>query len=194
MNAALILDAAPTGAANPSAPATLSSSDYLDGDPFPDKPYVQAQQPLVGRLRKTITTDDLAGTWEIGGASVQTYVSSSSNTYTSASFFGKKYFIRSDGTFDSKFQGRASNTTIRETDSGTIILSGGFITLQSRQNPAMRYQFVAFMIQPNGAAVLSLIYIGENAPLDGNALMANCGHAHGYVSCLNGEEWVRIPK
>lgn len=56
--------------------ATLSSSDFLDFDPFPDKPYVQPQQPLVGRLRKTITTADLAGTWEIGGASVTTYVSS----------------------------------------------------------------------------------------------------------------------
>jgi hypothetical protein len=189
---AAILDAAPTTPRDAS-PAALSNSDYLGGDPFPDKPYVQPQKPLIGRLRKTITTADLAGTWEIGGASVQTYVSSSSNTYTSASFFGKKYFIHSDGTFDSKFQGRASNTTIRETDSGTIILSGGFITMQSRQNPAMRYQFVAFMTQPNGAAVLSLIYIGENSPLDGNALRANCGHANGYVSCLNGEEWVRIP-
>jgi hypothetical protein len=179
-------------AENPPA-ATLSSSEFLDFDPFPDKPYVQPQQPLVGRLRKTITTADLAGTWEIGGASVTTYVSSGTNTHTDASFYGKKYFIRADGTFDSKFQGRASNTTIRESDSGNIILDGGFITIRSRQNPAMRYQFVAFMNQANGAAVLSLIYLGESAPLDGNALRANCGHAHGYVSCLNGEEWVRIP-
>ncbi|HKB68616.1 MAG TPA: DUF6683 family protein [Pyrinomonadaceae bacterium] len=173
--------------------ATLASSDFLDFDPFPDKPYVQPQQPLVGRLRKTITTADLAGTWEIGGASVTTYVSSGTNTHTDASFYGKKYFIRADGTFDSKFQGRASNTTIRESDSGNIILDGGFITMKSRQNPAMRYQFVAFMNQPNGAAVLSLIYIGDGTSLDGNALRANCGHAHGYVTCLNGEEWVRIP-
>ena len=173
--------------------ATLPGSDFLDFDPFPDKPYVQPQQPLVGRLRKTITAADLAGTWEIGGASVTTYVSSGTNTHTDASFYGKKYFIRSDGTFDSKFQGRASNTTIRESDSGNIILDGGFITMKSRQNPAMRYQFVAFMNQANGAAVLSLIYLGESAPLDGNALRANCGHAHGYVTCLNGEEWVRIP-
>lgn len=176
------------------APATkLSGSDFLDFDPFPDKPYVQPQKPLVGRLRKTITMADLAGTWEIGGASVTTYVSSGTNTHTDASFFGKKYFIHSDGTYDSKFQGRASNTTIRESDNGTIILSGGFITMKSRQNPAMRYQFVAFMNQSNGAAVLSLIYIGDTAPLDGEALRANCGHGNGYVSCLNGEEWVRIP-
>ena len=193
-NAERLLNAAPTASSPQNAPpAPSSGAEYMDGDPFPDKPYIQAQQPLIGRLRKTITMADLAGTWEIGGASVQTYVSSSSNTYTSASFFGKKYFIRSDGTFDSKFQGRASNTTIRETDSGTVILSGGFITLTSKQQPARRYQFVAFMAQPNGAAVLSLIYIGDGAPLDAEALRANCGHAHGYVTCLNGEEWVRIP-
>ena len=173
--------------------ATLPGSDFLDFDPFPDKPYVQPQKPLIGRLRKTITTADLAGTWEIGGASVRTYVSSGTNTHQDASFYGKKYFIRADGTFDSKFQGRASNTTIRESDSGNIILDGGFITVKSRQNPAMRYQFVAFMGERQGVAVLSLIYLGESAPLDGNALRANCGHGNGYVSCLNGEEWVRVP-
>jgi len=185
--------AAANDSSNAAPAAKLSNADFLDFDPFPDKPYIQPQKPLIGRLRKTITTDDLAGTWEIGGAAVTTYVSSGTGTYTDASFFGKKYFIRADGTYDSKFQGRASNTTIRESDSGTVVLSGGFITMKSRQNPAMRYQFVAFMSQPNGAAVLSLIYIGDNAPLDGEALRANCGHANGYVSCLNGEEWVRIP-
>jgi hypothetical protein len=181
----------PTNSSAPSA--KLSNSDFLDSDPFPDKPYVQAQKPLIGSLRKTITNDDLAGTWEIGGGAVQQYVTSSTQSTTSVSFFGKKYFIRADGTYDSKFQGRASNTTIRESDSGTVVLSGGFITMKSRQNPAMRYQFVTFMSQPNGAAVLSLIYIGDNAPLDASALRANCGHANGYVSCLNGEEWVRLP-
>jgi hypothetical protein len=173
--------------------AALPSSEFIEGDPFPDKPYVQPQKPLIGRLRKTIPTADLAGTWEIGGASVQAYVASSTNTYSSASFFGQKHIIRADGTYESKLQGRTSNTTIRESDSGTIILSGGFIILKSKQKPEMRYQFVAFMDQPNHAAVLSLIYLGENAPLDGAALRANCGHANGYVSCLNGEEWVRIP-
>jgi hypothetical protein len=173
--------------------ATVSNSEFLEFDPFPDKPRFQPQQPLIGRLRKTITTNDLAGTWEIGGASVTTYVSSGTSTHTDASFFGKKYFIRSDGGYDSRTQSRASNTTIRESDSGTIVLSGGFVTLKSSQKPAMRYQFVAFMSLPNGAAIISLIYIGDGAPLDGDALRANCGHAHGYVTCGNGEEWVRIP-
>ncbi len=181
-------------AAVTSTPANSNAaSEFLDFDPFPDKPYIQPQKPLSGGLRKTITTTNLAGTWEIGGASVTTYVSSGTNSHTDTSFYGQKYFIRADGTFDTKFQGRTSNTTIRESDSGIIILEGGFITLRSKQNPAMRYQFVAFMELPNGAAVLSLIYIGDGAPMDGDALRANCGHANGYVSCLNGEEWVRIP-
>src|SRR6185437_10526726 len=90
-----------------STPAPKGNSDFLDFDPFPDKPYIQPQKPLIGRLRKTITTNDLAGTWEIGGAAVQEYVTSSSQSTTSVSFFGKKYFIRADGTYDSKFQGRA---------------------------------------------------------------------------------------
>ena len=193
MNAARILDGATTP--TPSSSTTAPSSEFLDFDPFPDKPHVQPQTPLIGRLRKTITMADLAGTWEIGGASVQEYVSSSTQSYSSVSFGRTKYIIRADGTYESNFQGRASNTTIRESDSGTIILDGGFIIMKSRprQNREMRYQFVAFMNQSNGAAVLSIIYLGDNSPLDGDALRANCHHSNGYVACLNGEEWVRIP-
>src|SRR5207253_10096995 len=90
--------------------ATLPSSEFLDFDPFPDKQGVQPQKPLIGRLRTTITMADLAGTWEIGGATVQTYVSSSTNSYTSTSFFGKTYSIHADGTYGSTSQPRASNT------------------------------------------------------------------------------------
>jgi hypothetical protein len=182
-------------AADPNAGVQQPGSDFLDSDPFPDKPHFQPQKPLLGRLRKTITTADLAGKWQIGGANVTSYFNSSSGNYSSTdtTFSGEWYTIRPDGTFDSTFQGRTSNHTVRESDSGSVILSGGFITLKSHKKPAMRYQFVAFMAQPNGAAVLSLIYIGDNAPLDGNALVANCSHANGYVTCLNGEEWVRIP-
>ncbi len=191
---AAIIDAATTAGSQNPIPAIPSSSDFLDFDPFPDKQGVQPQKPLTGRLRKSITMADLAGTWEIGGASVQEYVSSSTQSYSSVSFFGKKYTINANGAYASKTQARASNTTIRETDSGTVILDGGFIIMKSNKEPLMRYQFVAYMIQPNGAAVLSLIYLNENPPLDGNALRANCSHPNGYVSCRNGEEWVRIPK
>ena len=175
------------------APANSQNAEYLDFDPFPDKPYIQAQKPLFGRVRKSITAADLAGTWEIGGASVMTYVSSSTQQYTSASFFGKKYFIKADSTYESRTQARASNTTIRETDSGSFILAGATVTMKSVKNPAMRYQFIAYMVQPNGAAVLTLVYIGDGAPMDTNAQIANCSHPNGYVTCLNGEEWVRIP-
>ena len=163
--------------------------------PFPDKPHFQAQEPLTGRLRKTMTAADLAGTWEIGGASVMEYISSSTQSQTSASFGRTKYTIHADGTYESKSQSRASNTTIRESDNGTITLDGGFIIMRSkpRQNRETKYQFVAFMVQPNGAAILSLIFIGESAPFDAEGLRAQCGHAHGYITCLNGEEWVRTP-
>ena len=128
-----------------------------------------------------------------GGASITTYFNSGNYSSTDTSFFGEKYTIRSDGTYTSKFQGRASNTTIRESDSGNILLSGGLIIVQGKKKPTMRYQFVSYMSQPNGAAVLTLIFIGENPPLDVEALRASCGHAHGYITCLNSEEWVRIP-
>lgn len=189
----VVADRGPDRSSQSTPAATLSNSEFLDFDPFPDKPRVQPQKPLIGRLRKTITMADLAGTWKSGGGSIQEYVSSSTSSYSSVSFTSTTYAIRSDGRYDSKSQSRASNTTIREAESGTIILSGGLIIRKSNTNREMRYQFVAFMDQPNGATVLTLIYIGDNAPLNGEALRANCGHANGYVSCLNGEEWVRIP-
>lgn len=189
---AAILDGAPTSPQKmPST--TIPSSDFLDFDPFPDRPHVQPQTPLTGRLRKTITMADLAGKWEKGGASIMEYVNSSSSSSTSVSFGRTDYTIRADGTYESKFEGRASNTTIRESDSGTITLSGGFIIKKSTKKPAMRYQFVAFMALPNGAAVLSLIYLGDNPPLTSSELVGPCDHSDGYVSCTNGEEWVRVP-
>jgi len=189
---AIVASASPTQKA---LDPTLQGSDFLDFDPFPDKPRFQPQEPLTGRLRKTITMADLAGTWEIGGASVMEYISSSTQTQTSVSFGRTKYTIRANGTYQSTSQSRASNTTIRESDNGTILLDGGFVIMRStpRKNRETRYQFVAFMVQPNGAAIISLILIGDSPPLDGAALKASCGHAHGYITCLNSEEWVRIP-
>ena len=181
--------------ANPNAALQQAGADFLDSDPFPDKPYVQAQKPLLGRLRKTITMADLAGKWQIGGANVTSYFNSSSGNYSSTdtTFFGEWYTIRTDGTFDSHFQGRTSNHTVRESDSGTIILEGGFITFKFKQKPAMRYQFVTYMDAPKGAAVLTLIYVGDNAPLSAETLRAGCAHPYGWVTCTTGEEFVRIP-
>ena len=192
--AAAIADAKQTGAPAPK-PVTGNNSDYLDFDPFPDKPFVQPQKPLLGRLRKTITTADLSGKWEIGGASVTSYFNSSSGNYSSTdtSFFGEWYTIRADGSFDSNFQGRTSNHTVREADSGTILLDGGIIIFKFKQKPAKRYQFVAYMEHPNGAAVLTLLYIGDTAPRDAEGLRGNCNHTNGYISCIGGNEWVRLP-
>ncbi len=191
VNAAKMLDALPNGPRT--VPPASQGADFLDGDPFPDKPYIQPQKPLIGQLRKTITLADLAGKWEIGGASVMEYVSSSTQSQTSVSFGRTDYVIRADGGYTGKFQGRASNTTIRESESGTIILSGGYIIKRDSKGREIKYQFVAFMEQSNHSAVLSLIYLGDNPPLNAESLRANCAHANGYVSCLNGEEWVRLP-
>jgi hypothetical protein len=191
---AAILDAAPTPTNPQNVPAaTPPSSEFVDHDPFPDRPYVQAQQPLIGRLRKTITMADLAGNWEKGGASIMEYVNSSSSTSTSVSFTRRDYTVRADGSYRSESQSRASNTTIRENDSGSIILSGGLIIVRSAKLPEMRYQFVSYMIQPNGAVVLSLVYLGDKPEWTGDELRGNCDHAQGYISCMGGEEWVRIP-
>jgi hypothetical protein len=195
MSNARILDAAPTPT-NPQnvSPATGSRADFLDFDPFPDKPYVQPQKPLIGRLRKTITTADLAGKWENGGASIMEYVTSSTQSTTSVSFTREDLVIRADGAYDSQSQSRASNTTIRESETGTIILSGGLFIMRSNKGREVRYQFVAYMMQPNGAAVLSLIRLGDNPPFNSAELVGNCEHSNGYISCMGGEEWVRIPK
>jgi len=176
-------------------PAASNNSAYLDFDPFPGMPGFQPPKPLLGRLRKTITMADLAGKWELGGASVMSYFNSSSGNYSSTdtSFFGQWYTIRSDGKYESQFQGRSSNQTIRESDTGTIILDGGFIIIKSTKNPALRNQFVAFMVQPDGAAILSLLYIGDGSPYNADQLRGNCQHTQGYISCMGGAEWVRRP-
>jgi hypothetical protein len=175
------------------APGSGSNADYLDSDPFPDKPHIQAQKPLMGRLRKTITAADLAGNWQSGGASIMEYVNSGTSTSQSVSFTRTDYTIRADGTYVSHSQSRASNMTIRETDSGSIILSGGLIIVRSAKQPEMRYQFVSYMIQPNGAVMLSLVYLGDKPEWNGDVLRGNCDHAQGYISCMGGAEWVRLP-
>ena len=178
-----------------SAATTANNSAYLDFDPFPGMPGFQPPKPLLGRLRKTITMADLVGKWELGGASVTSYFNSNSGNYSSTdtSFFGQWYTIRANGTYDSHFQGRSSNQTIRESDTGTITLDGGFIIIKSTKSPALKNQFVAFMVQPDGAAILSLLYIGDGAPYNADQLRGNCNHTQGYISCMGGAEWVRRP-
>jgi hypothetical protein len=177
------------------APTTVNNAEYLEFDPFPDKPHFQAQEPLLGRLKKTITLADLAGKWQVGGANVTSYFSSGSGNYSSTdtTFYGEWFSIRPDGTFTSSFQGRTGNQTIRESDTGTVVLSGGTVTLKYNHKAAMRYQFVAFMDEPKGAAILTMIHIGDSAPLDAEGLSANCGHAHGFITCVTSEEFMRRP-
>jgi hypothetical protein len=166
-----------------------------NNDPFPDRPGYAPQKPLSGTLNATITVADLVGTWDHGAGSVQTYIDSYTGDYsqTNTTFYGEQYSIRSDGTFEYKFVGRANNRTVRESDSGNVILSGGFITFKFKGRTAEKFQFIAFMTQPNGAAILSLVKVGENEKgYDAAGMSLECGHSDGFIHCVGGEEWARL--
>ncbi len=195
---------AKTSAANqtnrPANPPT-NSVPTSQRDPFPDRPGYAPQKPLLGLLKDSITMADLVGTWEMGGASVTTYVNSYSGNYagTDTTFFGEGYTIKPDGTFDFSFTGRTGNHTVRESGSGRVTLDGGFIRVaftSGDRKSSSRYQFIAFMTLPNGGAVLSLVPIGDSdTGLSPEQLYQSCGHANGYISCVSGEVWtLRLAK
>jgi hypothetical protein len=166
-----------------------------NNDPFPDRPGYAPQKPLSGPLNATITMADLVGTWDHGAGSVQTYIDSYTGDYshTNTTFYGEQYSIKSDGTFEYKFVGRSNNTTVRESDSGSVILSGSFITIKFKGRTTQKYQFIAFMTQPNGAAILSLVGVHDTFQgYDAAGMSLECGHSQGYIHCVGGEEWARL--
>ena len=178
---------------NIASPPSAPSQDIPD--PFPDRPGYAPQKPLAGKLKGTIAIQDIVGTWDHNEASVQGYVDSSTGNYagTSTVFYGERYIIRPNGTFEYLFAGRASNHTIRESDRGTVILSGGYVTLKFAGRSAEKYQLIAFMTQANGGAVLSLVEVHDGfAGYDPQTMAIECGHSRGYISCSGGEEWVRV--
>jgi len=186
-------------AANDSSNTSNSSSTQVSTvkrDPFPDRPGYAPQKPLSGTLNDSITMADLVGRWDHGAGSVQTYVDSNTGDYagTRTSFYGEQYVISSNGSFDYKFVGRANNKTVRETDRGTIILSGGYITVTFEGRTTRKYQFIAFNVQSTGAAILSLVEVHDNFQgYDAAGLALECGHGDGFIRCVGGEEWARIP-
>ncbi|MEP6848398.1 MAG: hypothetical protein ABI999_06050 [Acidobacteriota bacterium] len=178
-------------------PARSDSPAPTSGaDPFPDRPGYQPQKPLVGTLKETITMQDLVGTWGNGAASVQTYVDSSSGNYasTDTTFYSDRHTIKADGSFEYGFTGRANNHTVRETDSGTVTLSGSNIIFKFKSRSTYRYQLIAYMIEPNGAAIITLIHLGENEQgYDAARMRILCDHTKGYIQCAGGEDWSRQP-
>ena len=185
-------------AANDASNTSNSSSAPVSAtqrDPFPDRPGYAPQKPLSGMLKDSITMDDLVGMWDHGAGSVQTYVDSSTGNYagTSTSFYGEQFVVKSNGTFEYKFTGRANNKTVRETDSGTIILSGGYITFKFEGRTTKKYQFIAFNTQSTGAAILSLVEVHDTFQgYDAAGLALECGHGDGFIRCVGGEEWARL--
>jgi len=185
--------------ANDSSSTSSSSSAQVSAvqkDPFPDRTGYAPQKPLAGILKDSITMDDLVGKWDHGAGSVQTYVDSSTGNYagTATSFYGEQFVVKSNGTFEYKFVGRANNKTVRETDRGTIILSAGYVTFKFEGRTTKKYQFIAFNIQPTGAAILSLVEVHDTFQgYDAAGLALECGHGDGFIRCVGGEEWARIP-
>jgi hypothetical protein len=178
------------------APKTPSSGSEYIADPFPDKPNYQPQQPLLGPLKRSISVADLAGHWESGAASVTSYYNSGSGNYagTDTVFYGESFDIKAGGSFDYRFAGRSGNHTIREADTGTVSLSGPFITFNYKTRAAEKYQFVAYMVMPNGGAILSTIKVGlDEAALPFDRVSVNCGHAKGFITCVSGEVFSRAP-
>jgi len=177
--------------------ASTGPTPTVQNDPFPDRPGYEPQKPLMGTLHPSITMADLVGTWGQGAGSVQTYVDSYTGDYshTSTSFYGEQYVIKDDGTFEYRFVGRANNSTVRESARGTVVLENGYITIRFEPPRAsQRYQFIAFMTQPNGAAILSLVPVHDSFEgYFGERMTLECGHSRGYISCVNGEEWARLP-
>ncbi|MGH9820793.1 MAG: hypothetical protein ACRD43_11545, partial [Pyrinomonadaceae bacterium] len=147
-----------------------------------------------GALKESVTMADLAGSWNFGAGSVQTFIDSSSGDYagTSTTFYGELYSIRSDGTFTYKFVGRASNMTVREADSGRVELAGGFLNFKFKGRAAARFQLIAFMTLPRGGTILSLYGVKQDSPGINTADISQlCGHSKGYMTCYPGEEWTR---
>lgn len=161
-----------------------------------DATIVAPQKGFSGLLKTSIAVTDLAGTWNFGAGSVQTFIDSSSGDYagTSTTFYGEQYSIRSDGTFTYKFVGRASNATVRETDAGRVELAGGFVNFRFKNRAARRFQLIAFMTEPSGAAILSLSGVKQDGLGMNTADIAQlCSHSKGYMMCVGGEEWARLP-
>ena len=73
------------------APKSEQGIDAQANDPFPTQPGYAAQKPLTGILKPAITVADLAGTWDSGAGSVQTYIDTYTGNYagTNTSFFGE---------------------------------------------------------------------------------------------------------
>ncbi|HXM34265.1 MAG TPA: hypothetical protein VN920_03690 [Pyrinomonadaceae bacterium] len=179
-----------TASSNPTPTPTIQ-----ENDPFPDRPGYEPQKPLSGTLNAKITMADLVGTWDHGAGSVQTYIDSYSGDYsgTNTTFYGEQYSIRSDGTFTYRFVGRSNNRTVRELDSGNVILSGGYITFKFKGRLTQKYQLIAFMNQPGGAAILSLVGVHDNFQgYDAAGMSLECGHNDGFIRCVGGEEWARL--
>ena len=185
------------------APAQ-SANGLTIRDPFPPRPEYP-EKPLAGPLKESITMADLVGEWNTGGGIATSYVNSATGNYagTETLISLAAFTIKADGTFDMRTTSRASNQTIREASSGTVTLTNdGYIILRTTSGDGRgtlkKYQFIAYMVLPNGGAVVSLIHVGYDLDAVGFSLDVlaggKCSHPNGFITCgITGEEWSRKP-
>ena len=193
------VDAIVTSIRFPSAPVAAAAPPPAPPPAAPPTPQgaTRPDRVLVGTMKPSVTMADLAGSWNVGDGSVVGYVDASNGNYagTSTSFYGEQYSIKSTGTFDFLFVGRANNTTVREKDTGTVVLSGGLIIFAFKGTRGTKtYQLITFVDQPSGASVLSLTPVGKDGKGNSAPWIANnCGVVKGVYHCVGGTEWVRRP-
>ena len=66
-----------------------------------------------------------------------------------------------------------------------VVASGQILLFRRRLEPD---------IQPTGAAILSLVEVHDTFQgYDAAGLALECGHGDGFIQCVGGEEWARIP-
>jgi hypothetical protein len=146
---------------------------------------------------------DLAGDWNTGASSATPYVNSYTGNYagTETTIALAALTIKSDGTLDMRTTARTSTYTAKETSSGTVTLtSDGYMIVKTTSGAGKgtltKYQFVAYMVLPNGGAVASLIRLGYHLEAQGFSpeVLAGgkCSHLNGFITFgIAGEEWSR---
>jgi hypothetical protein len=109
-------------------------------------------------IRNTLTLADLTGDWKEGMASSQSYYDRYNGAYvgSSTTAYGAGYHIAGNGSFTYQMSGLLNNQPVKDQDSGTVELGGGYLVLKGRQRTS-RYRFLNVQTAIDGSTVLMLI-------------------------------------
>ena len=134
-------------------------------------------QPLNYR----ITVADLAGHWNHGMATSQSYYNQQTGRYegSTSSFYGAGYDITADGHFTYRMSGMVNSSTVRDQDTGVVELGGGSVVFRG-QSHVVRYRFINCQHALDGSTVLTLL--PESEQVSAMAIIRD------------GDLWSRAPK